>query len=333
METIWSAVELGDGNWPPDARWAKPAFEADIQHHWLVIVGCGSPVVGINRSIETARALCGGLQQSYLVSCESFADYSGGRNPELVECAAITADRFCEISGSEFLQELHELVCEKILGHYGQELLGDVRDRTPHSVPGAVYVEEQERVQRLFNQTIQELRGNLNLTQRFLKRSILWGGDVASDGIRDRYIPLRPNKEIVNDLIDAVSALRVALDGAEFDNEQVYRSLILPNARPLLLIHCQKSLPIKIWKKLLEMLGPDAPQELTLLFLRTDARTEDISNFPPIDRTNAAAGPSRNAVSKEPPRGWKFASSVDTIDRGPYEQCAQWKAIVQERVT
>ena len=71
-----------------------------------------------------------------------------------------------------------------------------------------------------------------------MRRSMLWGSDVLEPGIMQKYLPLRPNEEIVLELIDCLTLLKIAQEDIQLDPDQSIQTLELIDGRGLLVVHC-----------------------------------------------------------------------------------------------
>jgi hypothetical protein len=334
--TIWSAALLTSNDWPTGARWAQTGFESDIQHFPLLIVGCGFPVTYINRSIDRGKNFAASRKPSYLVSIESYANYVTNRNPDLVQVAGVRENTFFDVSASVFLESLHAAFIRKLLDGAKAELRGQIEDIAEVSAEHSVFVDEQAPLLDHITQIADAFKGNLDLLEKFLKKSLLWGRDLSLPQITEYYVPLRSNRLSVNDLIKAVALLRLSLGACVLDEKQVMFSMSLPNGRPIIAVHCRGLLPQaiidKIFGTLLGLQGPVLPQTLTLLLLNTQASTQDLISLPPRNRTRPGGVLNRTNVSANRPDTWKLATGGDTVERAAYLPSAEWKTLMAERI-
>jgi hypothetical protein len=334
--TVWSATELASADWPALAVWAKPGFEADVQQHALLIVGCGSPVVYLNSSIERGRVAAPRRDSSYLVSMEQFNDYSTIRNPSLLVSAEITEQTYCRMNAAEFLKELHEDVCRRRLYKIESSLMEKVTQTESYAVSGSVTKLNWVGIKESIHQVGSMFRDDLELLQRFLKRSLLWARDLSPVQVAFYYVSIGLNENLVSDLWESLSMLRLFARDCEIDPGQTTLSAQILDGVHLLIIHCRAFLALQIreelFAKLLEAYGPTLPQRLTVLLVHANASAADIRKIPPLNRTRAISCVSRANVTSDIPANWKITTSGDTIDRAPFLAADAWKANMQEQL-
>ena len=330
--TVWSGAALSRQDWPDNASWAMPGFEAHVQSHTLVIVGCGAPVAYLNASIQRAKAVAPENKIFYLVSIDTFQDYSVNLNPGLVNSARITEESFLRMNGSDFLKDLHAEVCRTVLNEIESALINRINDAPNYAVPNSVARVESAALKESVRQVGQHFREDLDLLQKFLRRALLWGKDVSPPQFLLYYISIRLNRELLMDLWESVGMIKLVANACQLDDSQAIQSVRCGVAAPILIIHCRGFFPQQIrdnlFSKLIEVRGPALPNKLTVLLVRANATAEEIKKIPPKNRSRALSSISRAHVTSDLPATWIITTSRDTIDKAPFETADQWKQIM-----
>jgi hypothetical protein len=333
--TVWSGAALARADWPAVATWALAGFEAHLQLHTLVIVGCGAPVAYVNQSVQRARAIAPVRKTFYLVSMETFPDYSAVRNPQLIQYAEIAEENFLCMNSAQFLRDLHSEVCRNILSAIESAIINRIEEAPQYAVADSVALSESNALKQSVQRVGAAFRENLDFLQKFMRRALLWGKDLSPPQFLLYYIPIGLNRELLRDLWECVSLLKLVDDAFELDQEQTVLSARL-GAAALLVIHCRGFVPQQIrddlFAKVLEARGPLLPQNLTVLLLRANASAEDIRKIPPKNRSRAVSTVSRTHVAADLPASWIITTSRDTIDRAPFETAVLWKQIVRTQL-
>lgn len=337
LKTIWSAVLLALEAWPADAAWAQAGFEGCIQNRSIVIVGCGYSVRYINRSIQRGKAHSAAAPPSYLVSIDSFDDYSANKNPALVDAARVPQANYLQQSATQFLSELHSELCKRVLNTIRGEISSKWDSISNASVPGSLFPTRRPTIDQAVNEVLELMKSELALLQKVLRRSFLWRTDVSRKEIETYYVSLKLNKDLVGELLGMIALVKASFPNCTLGPQQAVWTLKVPEGRQILAVHCRGTSAVQVRDEIIcgfrDSLGPLLPENLLLILLNTDALATDISKMPPQNRTRAQGKPSsRVAASIEMPASWRLTTTGDTINRAPFIPVAEWDALMQSLV-
>ncbi len=240
------------------------------------------------------------------------------------------------MSGADFLKDLHGVVCRKRLNKIEVALIEKATQAESYAVLGSVTKLESANIKASIHEVGSFFRDDLELLQKFLKRSLLWARNLSPVQLASYYVSIGLNENLVSDLWECLSMLRLFAEDCGIDPDQTTLSARICDGVHLLIIHCRAFSAMQIreelFAKLLEAYGPTLPQRLTVLLVRANASAADIRKLPPLNRTRAISSLSRANVTSDIPPNWKITTSGDTIDRTPFLAADAWKENMQEQL-